>query len=87
MIIIPGNNHKRLLGAVTGALLLTLAGCSEWTEPQSVEIYEPTLESQNPELWAQYLQSLREYRGSEHKVMMAKFDNVDGAHQLPSGQC
>lgn len=83
MIIIPGNNHKRLLGAVTGALLLTLAGCSEWTEPQSVEIYEPTLESQNPELWAQYLQSLREYRGSEHKVMMAKFDNVDGA---PTGR-
>ena len=83
MIIIPGNNHKRVLGSLAGACLLLLSGCSEWTEPQSVEIKVPTLESQNPELYAQYLQSLREYRSSDHKVMIAKFDNVPGA---PSGR-
>ena len=82
MIIIPGNNHKYLC-ALAGVCLLSLAGCSEWTEPQSVEIKVPTLESQNPELYAQYLQSLREYRSSDHKVMIAKFDNVPGA---PSGR-
>ena len=63
--------------------LFLFAGCSEWTEPESVKINVPTLESQNPELYAQYLQSLKEYRDSEHKVMIAKFDNVPGA---PAGR-
>lgn len=82
MTIIPGNNHRHL-AAFAGVCLLALAGCSEWTEPQSVDLNVPTLESQNPELYAQYLQSLKEYRDSEHKVMIAKFDNVPGA---PAGR-
>ena len=49
----------------------------------AADIIFPTLESQNPELYAQYLQSLKEYRDSEHKVMIAKFDNVPGA---PAGR-
>ena len=78
------NNISCLSGAVASAMTLFLfAGCSEWTEPESVKINVPTLESQNPELYAQYLQSLRDYRGSEHKILIAKFDNVAGA---PAGR-
>ena len=78
------NNISCLSGAVASAMTLFLfAGCSEWTEPESVKINVPTLESQNPELYAQYLQSLRDYRSSEHKVMVTKYDNKATA---PVGQ-
>ena len=76
---------KRHLAAAAGAVMLAgaVSGCSEWTEPQSVDIYVPTLETENPELYASSLQGLRDYRSSEHKVVIGKFDNVAAA---PAGR-
>lgn len=34
--------------------------CSDWTDPESINIHTPSMEEQNPELYAQYLESLQQ---------------------------
>jgi len=65
------------------AAALAIAGCSKWTEQEPVEVLYPTLKDKNPELYAQYMESIREYRASEHQVLIAKFDNKQTA---PAGR-
>ena len=55
---------------------LLLASCSDWTETESLKLNEPTIETQNPELYEQYLENLRAYKSSAHQVVIASFDNV-----------
>lgn len=84
-------NDKRIIRRIPymAAALSFLAAapafqsCADWTEPESVKLVKADLETLDPELRAQYLQSLRDYRASEHKVMIAKFDNSNSA---PSGR-
>lgn len=64
---------KCLLTSVLVAL--TLVGCSEWTEPESMDFHYTSLEEKNPELYKAYFQSIRDYRASDHKVVIAKFRN------------
>ena len=72
---------KAVLTAAT--CLLAATACEKWTETQPVNVIYETLESKNPELWKQYLQSLRDYRGRDHQVLIAKFDNKA---ETPSGR-
>lgn len=55
--------------------LLVAVSCSDWTETESIDLVEPNIENQNPELYAQYLANLREYKVSEHKSVNVWFDN------------
>ena len=57
------------------AATLALSSCADWIEPKGLDVYVPTLESQNPELYAAYIQSLNDYKASDHKVMFVTFDN------------
>ena len=57
------------------AAAISFASCSEWTEPESVGFHYTTLEEKNPDLYKAYFQSIRDYRDSDHKVVIAKFDN------------
>lgn len=52
-----------------------LTSCSDWTSPESVDINSPSVSGQFPELYKQYLQSLRDYKASEHKMVTGWFDN------------
>lgn len=61
-----------LLGALAAVLF---TACSEWTEVESLDIHNPSLGDQNPELYQQYLVALRAYKASEHKIMLATFEN------------
>ena len=54
---------------------LTIASCDDWTEPEILTINKPTIEEQNPELYASYLAYLRKYRETEHQKVYAWFDN------------
>ena len=65
------------------AAALAIAGCSKWTEQEPVEVLYPSLKDKNPALYAQYMESIREYRATEHPVLIAKFDNKRTA---PSGR-
>ena len=67
------NTLKCLLTSVLAAV--AFAGCAEWTEPESVDFHYTSLEEKNPELYKAYFQSVRDYRDSDHKVVIAKFDN------------
>ena len=67
---------KALATAVSAAMLCSgLSSCADWIQAESVALDNPSIEKQNPELWNAYLESLREYRQSEHKVMIVEFDN------------
>ena len=52
-----------------------LTSCSDWTSPESVDINSPSVSGQFPELYKQYLQALRDYKASDHKVVIGWFDN------------
>jgi len=67
--------------------LLAATSCSDWTETESLKIVEPDIKTQNPELYAQYLANLKEYKASEHKSVYVWFDNsvkipASRAHRL-----
>lgn len=61
------------VATLTGAVALT--ACSDWTEPQSLDITTPSLEEQNPGLYAAYMQNLRDYKAGAHKIMFVSFEN------------
>ncbi len=79
------SSYNKILSAVGVSLLSAalLASCSEWTEPEPVSFEYATLEQKNPELYQAYMESLRAYRFSEHKVLIAKFDN---RKEAPAGR-
>ena len=61
-------------------LLLTLliaTGCSKWTEPKAIEVDHSTIDKQNPELYTEYLKNLRTYKATDHKIVLAWFDNLN----------
>lgn len=72
-----------LLAGVMGLLAVSMSSCSDWTETESVDFHYVTLEEKNPALYEAYFQSIREYRESDHKVMIAKFDNKQ---TVPAGR-
>lgn len=60
------------------AAVLSMAACDDWTQTESLDVYHPTLEEQNPELYNQYLEALRAYKGGGHKITLVSFDNPEG---------
>jgi putative lipoprotein len=55
------------------AVALLVSSCDTDVEP--VKINQSGIEHQNPELYKNYLAGIRAYKASNHKVMMAWFDN------------
>lgn len=66
--------NKILLLSVSIFLLLS---CSDWTEIESLDMVQPDIANQNPELHKQYLQSIRDFKNSDHKVTYVWFDNSE----------
>lgn len=77
-MIMKRNINKLLLPAIAVALF-SFAACSDWIEPESLDIKNPSLEEQNPELYAQYLEALRSYKAGEHKAVFVEMENPTGA--------
>lgn len=75
------NPLKRSIVAVIATM--ALFSCSDWTETESLNIKTPTLEEENPTLYEAYINSLNEYKESDHKVTIVKFDNKETD---PTGQ-
>ncbi len=70
-----------MLSACCALGALTLASCD--TDVEAVDINQPGIEQQNPELYKAYLANLKTYKQSHHKVMIAGFDN---SNKLPFTQ-
>lgn len=71
---------KYILAILSVSLLLS---CSKWTETRNIDMLPPGLEEENPDQYEAYLASLREYRNSDHKVMIV---TVEGTPEHPSDQ-
>lgn len=55
---------------------LAAVSCNKWTSQEPVGFKYTTLEEKNPALYQQYLESVRAYRASDHKVTIARVDNI-----------
>ena len=65
------------------ATLAVLAGCSKWTQPQNLDFHHKTPEQENPQEYAEYLNALRNFKQSEHPVMIV---TMNGTENYPSCQ-
>lgn len=70
------NMYRKAILAL-GIVALFQSSCSDWTDPESLSMDYATIETQNPELYENYLKDLREYRASEHQLVYAWFDNSE----------
>ena len=57
------------------ASILAFSSCDDWTDPESLGLNNPSFEEQNPQLYADYIQDLKNYKAGEHKVTFVSFDN------------
>lgn len=64
-----------LSGIMTAAF--AFASCSDWDDMESANVIQPNIKEQNPELYAQYLERLKTYKDSDHKLVYAWFDNSE----------
>lgn len=62
------------------AALLCMAGCHEAVEPESIGVNYGSFEQTNPELYARYMQALRDYKAGAHKTVFVTMElPEDGA--------
>lgn len=66
---------KAILPVLFSIPLFVAVSCSDWTDTEPIDLVEPNIENQNPELYAQYLTDLKQYKASEHKSVYVWFDN------------
>lgn len=52
-----------------------MSSCSDWTDTESLKLNKPSLEDENPELYAKYLANLNAYKQRDHKVVYVTFNN------------
>lgn len=64
---------------VVAALGVTMTSCDDWTDPEHVDLDYGTIDTANPEAYVKYLENLRAYRNSDHKLVYAWFDNAETA--------
>lgn len=57
------------------ASVLTFSSCNDWTDPESLDMRSPSFEEQNPQLYADYIKDLKNYKTSDHKVTFVSFNN------------
>lgn len=60
-----------------GISLFLMISCSDWTEVEGLDINQPDVSTQNPELYAQYIKGLKEFKNSDHKITYVWFDNSE----------
>ena len=68
-------NMKKFQLMLLSVVVLSASACSDWTETESVGIKDPSLEEQNPELNARYMEALRNYKNNDHKVVFITLAN------------
>lgn len=61
-----------LMVAAFGA---SFTACDDWTEPESVDIVYNTPAQADPAAYAKYLENIRQYRNSDHKLAYVWFEN------------
>ena len=68
--------HTILCAFLLGASAMLINACSDWNEPETLKFDTIGPESQNPELYARYTESLKEYKKRPHYLVYARLDNA-----------
>lgn len=55
------------------------SSCDDWTDTESIDLNNPTIDEQNPQLYEDYLENLRAYKAGDHNVLFVSFDNAEGS--------
>ena len=71
------------ISIIASAAVMLLCGCSEWTQPENLNFRPLTPEEKDPAAYAEYLAAIREYKASEHNVMIL---TMEGTSEYPSSQ-
>lgn len=69
--------HKAIASAFCLTAAFAMSSCNDWTDIESLDIQQPDIADQNPELYAQYLENLRNFKNSDHKATYVWFDNSE----------
>lgn len=67
------SNNKLFVGIIMSVFLLP--ACSDWTDPESLTLHNPSFEDQNQALYEEYMKDLCNYKASEHKITFVSFEN------------
>ena len=74
-------NKSKIVTTLLFAASCAFVSCNDWTDVESLDIKQPGIEEQNPELYTKYLENLRQYKSSEHKIAYVQFDNTRKGYQ------
>ena len=66
---------KNIIKPIAGLLILGSMAFTSCTDVEGITINESTIKDRNPEAYAKYLDNLKAYKASGHKVVYAWFDN------------
>lgn len=73
---------KTFTTALMAAALLA-SSCSDWTQTENLDFRKPAAAEQNSPEYRRYLEALRSYKQSEHRIMMM---TVEGTSEAPTRQ-
>lgn len=65
----------------------SFVACSDWTENENIEVNIPNIGDMDPVVYAKYLENLRDYKKTDHKLVYTWYDNsvkvpVNRSHHL-----
>ena len=66
---------KIILSVLCLSMVGLLSSCDDWTDPEGLDIKNPTIEDENNALYQEYLENLRNYKKTYHKMLIGWFDN------------
>ncbi|KAA6349324.1 hypothetical protein EZS27_003235 [termite gut metagenome] len=69
------NSKKILLSILFFSFIGVFTSCDDWTTPENQDIEIPTIQDENNMLYQQYLENLRNYKKTYHKLLIGWFDN------------
>jgi len=74
---------KIILSILCLSIIGIFSSCDDWTDPESMDINNPKIEDENDALYQEYLENLRNYKKTYHKLLIGWFDN---SVKAPSSQ-
>ncbi|MCD8044270.1 MAG: glycoside hydrolase family 18 [Tannerellaceae bacterium] len=66
---------KIILSVLFLAVMGCFTSCDDWTNPETLGIDNPTIQEENDELYQEYLEEIRKYKKTHHKLLIGWFDN------------
>lgn len=70
------NIHTSLLAAASTVILL--GSCAKWTQPENLNFRHSFVEQDNKEAYEAYLNKIREYKKSDHRLMFLTMNGISG---------